>query len=99
MRVTLIFLSPDRKAEKCGHGMATRTPPCVRHGAGLPEGHSHRLRDTFSVELLQKGVSIETVSLLLGHKSIRVTETHYAPWVKIRQDALEAAVPVMVSLF
>ena len=60
--------------------------------AGLPDGHSHRLRDTFSVELLQKGVSIETVSRLLGHKSIRVTEKHYAPWVKIRQDALEAEV-------
>jgi integrase len=60
--------------------------------AGLPDGHSHRLRDTFSVELLRKGVSIESVSRLLGHKSIRVTEKHYAPWVKIRQDRLEAEV-------
>ena len=42
--------------------------------------------------LLQKGVSIEIVSVLLAHSSIRVTERHYAPWVKARQEQLEAAV-------
>jgi integrase/recombinase XerD len=60
--------------------------------AGIPDGHPHRLRDTFSVELLEKGVPLETVSLLLGHKSIRTTEKHYAPWVHARQTALEKAV-------
>ena len=28
------------------------------------EGHFHMLRDTFAVELLKKGVSLETVSIL-----------------------------------
>jgi integrase len=60
--------------------------------AGIEDGHSHRLRDTFSVDLLQKGVSLETVSMLLGHTSIKTTQRHYAPWVKSRQDALEKAV-------
>lgn len=60
--------------------------------AGLPDGHSHRLRDTFAVALLEKGVPIETVSTLLGHTSIKTTEKHYAPWVKKRQTALEDAV-------
>lgn len=60
--------------------------------AGIKNGHSHRLRDTFSVDLLQKGVSLETVSMLLGHTSIKTTQRHYAPWVKSRQDALENAV-------
>jgi integrase len=60
--------------------------------AGVEDGHSHRLRDTFSVELLQKGISLETVSMLLGHTSIKTTQRHYAPWVKSRQDALETAV-------
>jgi len=60
--------------------------------AGVEDGHSHRLRDTFSVDLLQKGVSLETVSMLLGHTSIKTTQRHYAPWVKSRQDALENAV-------
>jgi hypothetical protein len=32
------------------------------------------------------------VSKLLGHSSIKITERHYAPWVKARQDQLEADV-------
>lgn len=50
---------------------------------------SHRLRDTFAVDLLEKGVPLEEVSKLLGHESIRTTEYHYAKWVKGRQDRLD----------
>lgn len=53
---------------------------------------SHRLRDTFAVDLLEKGVPLEEVSKLLGHKSIKTTERHYAKWVKGRQDRLDALV-------
>ena len=53
------------------------------------EGHPHMFRDTFAVELFKRGVAIETVSMLLGHASIRVTEKHYKPWVKTLQDRLE----------
>jgi hypothetical protein len=35
-------------------------------------------------------VPLERVSVLLGHSSIRVTERHYAPWVRSRQEQLEA---------
>ena len=64
---------------------ATATPP-------ITGGHPHRFRDTFAVSLLLKGVSIEIVSKLLGHSSIKVTERHYSPWVKARQDQLETEV-------
>jgi integrase len=60
--------------------------------AKIDDGHAHRFRDTFAVGLLQQGVSLEDVSVLLGHSSIRITERHYAPWVKSRQDLLETAV-------
>ncbi|MGH9197395.1 MAG: tyrosine-type recombinase/integrase, partial [Acidimicrobiia bacterium] len=64
---------------------ATAKPPIVG-------GHPHRFRDTFAVSLLLKGVSIEIVSKLLGHSSIKVTEHHYAPWVKARQEQLETEI-------
>jgi site-specific recombinase XerD len=41
--------------------------------AGIPDGYSHRLRDTFGVDLLSRWISIETVSRLLGHTSIKNT--------------------------
>lgn len=53
---------------------------------------SHRLRDTFAVDLLGKGVPMEEVSKLLGHTSIRTTEKHYAKWSKDRQDRLDTLV-------
>ena len=42
-------------------------------------GHAHRFRDAFAVRLLQAGVPMERVSLLLGHRSIKVTERYYPP--------------------
>ena len=53
---------------------------------------SHRLRDTFAVDLLGKGVPLEEVSKLLGHESIKTTESHYSKWVKGRQDRLDSLV-------
>jgi integrase len=57
--------------------------------AKVPKGHAHRFRDTFAVELLLSGVPIERVSVLLGHQSVRITERHYSPWVRARQEQLE----------
>jgi integrase/recombinase XerD len=60
--------------------------------AGTEGGHAHCFRDTFAVELLLGGVPLERVSVLLGHQSLKVTERHYAPWVRARQEQLEADV-------
>ncbi len=35
---------------------------------------------------------MDRVSALLGHSSIKVTEKHYSPWVRARQEQLEADV-------
>jgi integrase/recombinase XerD len=53
---------------------------------------SHRLRDTFACDLLQRGVALEDVAKLLGHSSTRTTEKHYAAWVRVRQDRLDMVV-------
>ena len=51
------------------------------------EAVSHRLRDTFAVDLLTKGVPLEEVSKLLGHESIKTTERSYSKWMKGRQNS------------
>jgi integrase/recombinase XerD len=73
-------------------GNARRAFRRISKAAGVKNGHPHRWRDTFAVRLLSQGVSIEFVSKLLGHSSIRVTERSYAPWVQSLQLKLEEAV-------
>ena len=58
--------------------------------AGVKGGQPHRFRDTFAVELLLSGVPLDRVSVLLGHGSIKITEKHYTPWIRARQEQLEA---------
>lgn len=60
--------------------------------AKVDNGHAHRWRDTFSVELLVAGAPLEQVSVLLGHESVKVTQKHYAAWVRARQEQLETTV-------
>jgi integrase/recombinase XerD len=67
-------------------------PGFVHHSRGGAWRHAHRFRDTFAVEHLLAGVPIERVSALLGHQSVRITEKHYSPWVRARQEQLEADV-------
>lgn len=55
-------------------------------GVKFAEGHAHRFRDTFALELLLAGVPLERVSILLGHTRVKITEKHYAPWVRERQE-------------
>lgn len=63
---------------------------CLCKLAGVKDGHPHRFRDTFAVELLLAGVPLERVSILLGHSGVKDTEHHYAPWVWERQEQLAA---------
>ena len=49
-------------------------------------------RDTFAVELLLAAVPVDQVSMLLGHRSVRMTEKHYLPWVQARQKQLTRSI-------
>jgi integrase/recombinase XerD len=65
----------------------------LRRDDGPPKRcHPHMFRDTFAVEMLLAGVPLEQVSILLGHKGVKITEKHYAPWVRARQEQLAANV-------
>lgn len=56
---------------------------------GVDDCRPHRFRDTFAVRLLLQGVQLDDVSRLLGHSSVRVTETYYAKWIPARARRLE----------
>jgi integrase len=86
------YFQTGEAQEKTVRGSWDRTLRTVFAMAGIKGGHAHRFRDTFAVELLLQGVDLQDVSILLGHSSTKVTEKHYAPWVKARQNRLEAAV-------
>ena len=52
---------------------------------------SHAFRDTFAVEFLLSGGSMEELQVLLGHKSIQTTQDHYAPFDQSRAKKLDDA--------
>ncbi len=45
---------------------------------GIPWATTHTLRHTFASHLVMQGVELFTVSRLLGHSSVTITERHYA---------------------
>ena len=53
--------------------------------------HLHMLRDTFAIEKLEAGATMEEVSRLLGHDNIGVTQKHYLPWDRRTQERLKKA--------
>jgi integrase len=59
---------------------------------GTTDCRPHRLRDTFAVRALLRGMQLEDVSRLLGHASVKVTETYYAKWIGSRKRRLERMV-------
>ncbi len=67
-----------------------RTLKSLFDRAAIVGGHAHRFRDTFSVEFLLGGGTMEQLAVLLGHSSTRITERHYSPWVRARQEQLES---------
>jgi integrase/recombinase XerD len=90
-----VFWSGEGEEESITKNWAKYYIAPLFKAAKIPnDGHmmSHRLRDTFAVDLLEKGVPLEEVSKLLGHESIKTTERHYAKWVKGRQDRLDSLV-------
>ena len=50
---------------------------------GIKNARFHNLRRTFGLNLIKQGMSIYKVSKLLGHKSVRTTEQHYAPLLTV----------------
>jgi integrase/recombinase XerD len=82
-----LYFQTDEAAEKTVRGTWDRTLRIIFKMAGVRGGHAHRFRDTFAIELLLQGVDLQDVSILRGHSSTKVTDKHYAPWVKGKAEA------------
>jgi|HubBroStandDraft_2_1064218.scaffolds.fasta_scaffold13916_3 integrase/recombinase XerD len=81
------FWSGESTPENCSSVWQEAYRKLFKH-AGLV-GHPHRFRHTFAKNLLLSGVPLETVSLLLGHRKLAITEKHYARFVPERQALIE----------
>ena len=83
---TRFVLERQRKTRSIVRSWQTRLRNLFKL-ANIPDSHAHRFRDTSAVELLLSGVPIERVSIVLGHQGVRIAD---APWVRSRQEQLEA---------
>ena len=59
---------------------------------GIKDARFHDLRRTFGLNLIKQGMSIYKVSKLLGHRSVRTTEQHYAPLLTIEIEDFEQGI-------
>jgi integrase len=75
-----------------GHAPITtikRSWATIRKSANLPALRFHDLRHTFATRLLQKGVDIQTVSNLLGHRDIATTGHYLHATDETKRKAVE----------
>jgi integrase len=92
------FIPPGKSTGNTFRSWTTSLPKEVfrplANATGVTHIHAHRFRDTFAVNLLDKGADIRFVSRALGHKSVAVTLTAYERYLKSDQ---RKAVQVMLE--
>lgn len=86
-----LFLWRGKPMKDCRKTIAAVCDDC-----GIKDLHLHDLRRSLGSWMLSSGASIETVSKILGHSSIRVTEQVYAHLLNSKgRDATTAALDAM----
>jgi integrase/recombinase XerD len=86
------FFWSGKSKPKSAVGDYQRALASVFEDAKTPRVFPHLFRHTCITNWLSVGVPVETVAVLVGHSSTKVTMKHYSHWVKSRQDSLEAEV-------
>lgn len=65
--------------------------------AGLADRPSYQMRHTYATLALAQSIPLEWISGQMGHKSLEVTRTHYARFVKRVDDRMRALLDQMES--
>jgi len=90
-RVGDLYFQTGHAKAKTVRGGWDRAIRTILKLAGVAHGSAHAFRTTLAVDLLNKGVEVETVAAILGN-SPSIIVKHYAPFVASRQAALETAI-------
>lgn len=89
---TEYFFWSGKSKPKSVVGDYQRALTLVFEQAKTPRVFPHLFRHTCITNWLSAGVPVETVAILVGHSSTKVTMRHYSHWIKSRQDNLEIEV-------
>ena len=89
LKTNLVFTNTVFK--KIGISWVMKNFIIARGKAGLEDFHFHDLRHTFATRLAQRGVDLYTISKLLGHVNITMTQryAHHCP------ESLRAGIAVL----
>lgn len=89
LKTNLVFTNTVGK--KIGTSWVMKNFIIAREKARLEDFHFHDLRHTFATRLAQRGVDLYTISKLLGHVNITMTQryTHHC------QESLRAGIAVL----
>jgi site-specific recombinase XerD len=81
-------------------GVLTKVFAQVRDALGLdPSIKPHSLRHSFATRLFEQGIPAETVRILLGHASVKTTQTYLHLTEPIRRQITETVAAFSVALF
>ncbi len=87
---------PKPKRKKNGDEQVAENATHIPHKASVRDFHS--LRTTWITEALSRGLPIETVKLISGHRTTEVVTQHYfRPNQEQVRDAITAAMPKMLT--
>ena len=84
------FWTGESNAEDCAAGWRKAYSRVFKLAGVL--GHCHQFGHTYATRLLRAGVPLDTVSIMLAHSSVKITQKHYAAWTKERREKIEAAI-------